>query len=341
MKKSRFLFLILIAAILWLEGFGMGRLNRWLNVFSPHKAQAAEATDSMKKGHPEEFAGLRKLALSAQATDFPEKAGKRGVYGVLMETGYPEYTVTLATFMTGDASLYFSNGGGMLGGIGHETVRKAAIALNRRADEFISSCKKVTEFPMPRPGKTVFYILTQEGIYTTEALEKDLGNNRSLLLPLFAAGQDVITEFRIIDERRQDKEKGIEYEENSWWGEPGYANCLLTLMAEGAVKSVTLDSTKRLPSLDVFAQGSDHLLSWVKSQKVFYEELNPLEVCKVILSSAGHDSVRPFKEPLYLEALLIPTADNVSKEGIPTLFKIESIGKGQSLVLQITIVSKR
>ena len=60
----------------------MGRLNRWLDVFSPHKAQAA---DSMKKGHPEEFAGLRKLALSAQATDFPEKAGKHGVFGVLME----------------------------------------------------------------------------------------------------------------------------------------------------------------------------------------------------------------------------------------------------------------
>src|SRR3989338_7617071 len=334
MKKSRFLFLILIAAILWLEWFGMGRLNRWLDVFSPHKAQAA---DSMKKGHPEEFAGLRKLALSAQATDFPEKAGKHGVFGVLMETGYPEYTVTLATFMTGDASLYFSNVGGIL----HETVRKAAIALNRRADEFILSCKKVTEFPMHGPGKTVFYILTQEGIYTAEALEKDIGNNRSLLSPLFAAGQDVITEFRIIDERRQDKEKGIEYEENSWWGEPGYANCLLTLMAEGAVKSATLDSTKRLPALDVFAQGSDHLLSWVKSQKVFYEKLNPLEVCKVILSSAGYESIRPFKDPLYLEALLIPTVDNVSKEGIPTLFKIENIGKGQSLVLQITIVPKQ
>jgi hypothetical protein len=112
-------------------------------------------------------------------------------------------------------------------------------------------------------------------------------------------------------------------------------------MAEGSVKSVTLDSTKRLPSLDVFAQGSEHLLSWVKSQKVFYEKPNPLEVCKVILSSAGHERVRLFKESLYLEALLIPTADNVSKEGIPILFKIESIGKGQSLVLKITIVPKR
>ena len=60
MKKSRFLFLILIAAILWLEWFGMGRLNRWLDVFSPHKAQAA---DSINRGL---FKGYMNLQFNSQ-----------------------------------------------------------------------------------------------------------------------------------------------------------------------------------------------------------------------------------------------------------------------------------
>lgn len=207
MKRGRFLFPMLIFSILVLEDFDMGRLNRWLNIFSPQRAQAAETTDSKKASPNEVFTGLRELALSAKATDFPntEKAGEHGVYGVLMETGYPEYVVTLSAFMTGDASLYFSSGGGMIGGIGHETVRKAAITFNRKADEFISSCNKATSFPMPKSGQTLFYILTQEGIYTAEALENDIGNNRSLYSSLFYVGQSVIAEYRLIEEKKQEK----------------------------------------------------------------------------------------------------------------------------------------
>ena len=323
-------------------GFDMGILNRLSGILGIKKVQADEMKDSKKLTPQENYIGLRDLALSAKVTDFPDidKAGKHGVYGVLMETGHPEAVVTLATFITGDTSLYFSSGGGMIGGMGHETVRQAAIELNKKADSFIPNCKKTTSFPSPQQGQTVFYILSEEGIFTAKAMDDDLADKKSNLWPLFAVGQDVITEFRIVDERREDKEKGIEYDENSLRGEPGYVNCLLTLMAEGTVKSVILDTAKTLPSLGGFAQGSDHLLSWVKSQKVFYEKLNPLEVCKVILSSAGYEGIKPFQQPVYLEALLIPTTENVSKDGIPTLFKIESIGHGQSLVLHISIVPR-
>lgn len=203
----KFIPIILIVSILVLEGFNMGMLNRWLNAYLIHTVQAAEVADSNKATPKEVFTGLRGLALSAKSTDFPnvEKIGKSGVYGVLMELGYPEGVVTLSAFITGDASVYFSSGGGIVGGMDYEIVRKTAIAFNQQAAKFVSRGKKVISFPTPMLGQAVFYILTQEGIYSIEALENDLGNNRSPYSPLFYAGQDVITEFRLIEEEKQKK----------------------------------------------------------------------------------------------------------------------------------------
>ena len=180
----------------------MGIWDRLLNIFSIQKTQAAEMTDSEKATAQEMSAELRAQALAVKVTDFSnlDTVGEHGVYGILMETGYPESAATLVAFMTGDASIYFSKGGGMIGGGEHESVRKAAIAFTKKADEFVSFCKKTTSFPLPKEGQTIFYILTKDGIYTVEALESDLGNNKSQLSPLFYAGQDVITEYRLIEE---------------------------------------------------------------------------------------------------------------------------------------------
>jgi len=182
--------------------------------------------------------------------------------------------------------------------------------------------------------------LTKEAVYAAKGMDNDLVDNKSFFSPLYEAGQEVITNLRLVNERREDAKKGRHYDEGSWFGEAGYANCLLTLMAEGKVKSTVIDSKKTLPSLYNFAEGSSHLTTWIKSQKVFYEEVNSLEVCKVLLSAAGYEKEIPFTDALYIDALLIPTADNASKDGIPTIFKIESIDPVH-LVLRITIVKSK
>jgi hypothetical protein len=45
---------------------------------------------------------------------------KNQIHGVLMETGYPEAVATLVTIADGTVSLYFSNGGGIIGVGQHE-----------------------------------------------------------------------------------------------------------------------------------------------------------------------------------------------------------------------------
>ena len=50
------------------------------------------------------------------------------------------------------------------------------------------------------PAHTVFYVLTDSGILTDNALEDDLGYNRHPLSALFHAGHEVITQLRLMSE---------------------------------------------------------------------------------------------------------------------------------------------
>ena len=154
---------------------------------------------SSSKPDPEVYLGLRKQALefTPETLGNVQTVGNHQIYGVFMEIGFPEAVVTLATFVTGDASLYFSNGGGVIGGGAHESVRKRVAQLSNKADQFVPLCRKTTEYPTPDRDQTIFYILTKEGVYTAEAVEDELGNQKSPLSPLFYAGQDVITELRL------------------------------------------------------------------------------------------------------------------------------------------------
>lgn len=150
------------------------------------------------------YNGLRQQLL---ATD-PKTIGlspstSNRVWAVLMETGYPEAVVTLATVGDGTVSLYFSHGGGIIGVGQHEDARKAGLELISTAQSAIGSARQTDKFPLPENGHTQFYFLTFEGAYTADAREKDLENNHHQLSQLFYKAQDVITQARLIEEKRQ------------------------------------------------------------------------------------------------------------------------------------------
>jgi hypothetical protein len=149
-----------------------------------------EMRDRILQGKPEDF-GITALV------------GKHKVWGVLMETGFPSGSCTLLTMADGNASLYFGTGGGVLGGYAHQAVRRAARNLNEGADHFVAGCLKATSFPLPGTGDVIFYILTGEGAFAAGGLEKDLGEKRHPLSPLFFAGHDVITQLRLASEQLQ------------------------------------------------------------------------------------------------------------------------------------------
>lgn len=123
------------------------------------------------------------------------------VWGLMMETAYPNAVVTLVVIKDDTVSLYFSNGGGILGAGEHQGPRKAGNALLNVAPRFLSHVQHTTEFPLPKAGHTRFYFLTFKGIFTVEQVENDLGNNRLALSPLFHEAHEVISQIRLVDEQ--------------------------------------------------------------------------------------------------------------------------------------------
>jgi hypothetical protein len=150
------------------------------------------------------YVGLRRqvLSLTAEQIQFSPTTDNPKVLAVLMETGYPEAVATLVSISDGAASLYFSNGGGIIGAGENEAPNAASRALVRSAEEFIKECKRTTDFPLPQKNFTRFYLVTVDGTFTEEVLEDDLGNKRHKLSPLFHKAQDLITAVRLAEEQK-------------------------------------------------------------------------------------------------------------------------------------------
>ena len=141
---------------------------------------------------------LRRQALEvkASALGLAPTAELPHVFGAIMETGYFEAVATLVAFADGAVSLYFSNGGGVIGAGGHQAVRDAAGKFLKSAEAFCSQLQAATETPVPIAGRTRFYIRTFAHTLTAEAEEQMLGDSRHPLSPLFYAAHEVITRVR-------------------------------------------------------------------------------------------------------------------------------------------------
>ena len=150
------------------------------------------------------FADLRKQALSGSRSAFGlgAPASRTTPWGVVMETGFSEGSFTLVALSDGSASIYLSSGGGSIGGEAHESIRRAAQAMVVLAAKFQSQAKPTKDFPLPKDAQTIFYVLTDAGVFTASAPEEDLGEERHPWSPLFHAGHELITRYRTIEERR-------------------------------------------------------------------------------------------------------------------------------------------
>jgi hypothetical protein len=126
----------------------------------------------------------------------------RSVWAVLMETGQANAAITLLASADGAASLYFSSGGGIIGAGEHENVRAVSLGLVKVAEEFLKDMTKVEKCPLPAPGITVFYVMTPKGIFSYQAMEKDLGEKRDKLSKLFYQGHALIAQMRIMKEQK-------------------------------------------------------------------------------------------------------------------------------------------
>ena len=112
-------------------------------------------------------------------------------------------TVSLVAVADGTVSLYTSGGSGTTGAGEHLAVREAAERFLQAAADAAQSMTATSDFPLPQPGQVRFHVRTPAGDMTAGVPEALLRARRHQLGPLYVAGQDVLTEIRMLEEGRR------------------------------------------------------------------------------------------------------------------------------------------
>lgn len=147
------------------------------------------------------YQGLRNLAFQSSRAKLGLSSPARPSepWGVIMDWGLTGGTATVFALADGHASIYLSSGGGFIGGAqSHETVRLAAKRLVAAARECQPLAKATLAYPVPQHDEVFFYMLTDSGVFTAGARQEELTGHRHPLSKLADAGQDVITQYRLV-----------------------------------------------------------------------------------------------------------------------------------------------
>lgn len=145
----------------------------------------------------EVYEGLRgqALALTPEQLGIVESRENKAL-AVLMEVGLEQGVATLVAVNDGSASLYFSNGGGVIGAGRDPDVASASRLMIARAENAIALMQPVIEYPLPRSGHVRFYVVTPGGIYTAEQIESALAEGHDRLAVIWQQGQQLLAAIR-------------------------------------------------------------------------------------------------------------------------------------------------
>lgn len=135
------------------------------------------------------------LATTAAKAGISPSAKFPLVYGVSMDFFVDENIVTVIALSDGSASVYTTSPFGIIGGIGHAPVRKTARRFVALAARYVDDAVPLATHPYPAAGKVRFYFLTYDGLRSVETdAEPIVEGDSSPFIPLYGAGQDVLTE---------------------------------------------------------------------------------------------------------------------------------------------------
>lgn len=141
---------------------------------------------------------LRKMAFSVTPEILELKEFKKDkVFGIISEIEMNEATVTVASFATGDTSIYLSSGGGFIGAGQHEDVRVIVKNFIKNGQIYLEKANKIEEAELPKNGMTNFNFMTSNGIYSIKESTIELESGKSEFSKLFIDLNKIISQIRI------------------------------------------------------------------------------------------------------------------------------------------------
>jgi len=147
---------------------------------------------------------LRTMMLTTSASEagiesteaFPK------VFGIVMDMPVSGgHTATVVSMCDGHASLYTTSTFGVLGGVGHESVRVASTNFVKTAQSHFDKAAITTEFRYPVSNHVRFYLLGFDGVRVIDAEVASVEKRTDSFSDMWAAGQRVLTELRLIAEK--------------------------------------------------------------------------------------------------------------------------------------------
>jgi hypothetical protein len=166
---------------------------------------AMSQTNNIAEKNAEMMRQLRLRILSASASqmglkpmqDYPR------VFTALMDWPVGTNIVSVYGSSTGDASIYTTSTFGVIGGIGHETVRNAAHQFVKIAETHYDDAVPTKDFPYPKPGHIYFYLVCFDGVRMIDVTDESLRTGKDKCLDLGNAAQQLIAELRLTMEKKQ------------------------------------------------------------------------------------------------------------------------------------------
>ena len=164
----------------------------------------AQTNDATKKMNAEVMREMRsKMMVAPRELGLKSTGEYPRVCGVLMDWPIEAGTITLVSLSTGDASIYSTGTFGVLGGIGHETVRSAAQRLVKVGEKHHDEATLTKDYPYPKAGRVRFYLVCYDGVRTIDADLDEVRAGKHKCSDLYEQAQRVITELRLITQRQK------------------------------------------------------------------------------------------------------------------------------------------
>jgi hypothetical protein len=147
---------------------------------------------------------LRALSDGPERFHFKKKTAEgEEVYAVLMDWPLDEAVVTIVAIWDGEASIYTTGTFGIIGGVGHESVRKAATALTDEAQKNLALAAATTDFAYAKKGQVRFFFLTFSGVRSVIFTEAEVEKKGTTAFTLYSKAQQVLTEMRMITQQQR------------------------------------------------------------------------------------------------------------------------------------------
>lgn len=165
-------------------------------------AAVAEQPNTPSKAPAEMMKELRLHWLTKKPPTASEQK-KDEIAAVVMDWPLDEAIVTVLGSSGGDASIYTTGTFGILGGIGHESVRKAAVAFVECARRHRALAASTTDFSYPDRQTVRFFFVTPESVQSVSFTASQVEKTGTEAYDLYSHGQMVLTELRQVTQKQR------------------------------------------------------------------------------------------------------------------------------------------